>query len=419
MRVAGPRRGRAVTGVITGLIVIIATGAFVLSFVRLRSDAVSDLIDAQGRIAVTFMLPIDEPSPSFEVLMLDARTGRAALLFVPGSIGVVLPDPQRIGAIAALYGPDGHAALGGRLAELLDLQLDFYVDLSYEGLGRLVDVLGGVEVVIPDTIQILDAERRVLLPSGSVVLDGDMARAYLSYRTAEEPAAERVERVHRLMQGLLRSIADSPVVLSDPTAKRLLYDAVVTDLNRRAFDRLFATLVELDTDRISLLRVLGRVQEVDDRPLLFPYEEGALLRDSVKQTIAALSVPLDAGDGDVTPAVEVLNGTRTSGLAAQAATVFESFGYRVVAVDNADHPDYERTLFVGRRGDPEQARLVAALIQCEGDAAQAADRASAAAKAIAADRVITPDRAIAASSAAADVTVILGRDFNGRICQSR
>ena len=417
MRVAGPRRGRAVTGVITGLIVVIATGAFVLSFVRLRSDAVSDLIDAQGRIVVTFMLPIDEPSPSFEVLMLDARTGRAALLFVPGSIGVVLPDPQRIGAIAALYGPDGHAALGGRLAELLDLQLDFYVDLSYEGLGRLVDVLGGVEVVIPDTMQILDADRRVLLPSGSVVLDGDMARAYLSYRTAEEPAAERVERVHRLMQGLLRSIADSPVVLSDPTAKRLLYDAVVTDLNRRAFDRLFATLVELDTDRISLLRVLGRVQEVDDRPLLFPYEEGALLRDSVKQTIAALSVPLDAGD--VTPAVEVLNGTRTSGLAAQAATVFESFGYRVVAVDNADHPDYERTLFVGRRGDPEQARLVAALIQCEGDTAQAADRVSAADRAIAADRVITPDRAIAASSAAADVTVILGRDFNGRFCQSR
>ena len=407
MRVAGPRRGRAVTGVITGLIVVIATGAFVLSFVRLRSDPVSDLIDVQGRIVVTFMLPIDDPPPSFEVLMLDARTGRAALLFVPGSIGVVLPDPQRMDAIAALYGPDGHAALAGRLGELLDLQVDFYVDLSYQGLGRLVDVLGGIELVVPDTIQILDADPRVLLPSGSVVLDGDMARAYLAYRPAEEPAAERVERVHRLMQGLLRSIADSRAVLADPTAKRLLYDAVVTDLNRRAFDRLFATLVELDTDRVSLLRVLGRVQAVDGRPLLFPYEEGALLRDSVKQTIAALSVPLDAADRDLTPAVEVLNGTRTSGLAAQAATVFESFGYRVVAVDNADHPDYERTLFVGRRGDPEQARLVAALIRCEAEAAHAADR------------VIAADSAIAASSAAADVTVILGRDFNGRFCQSR
>ncbi|CAI8040378.1 hypothetical protein GBAR_LOCUS22511 [Geodia barretti] len=87
-----------------------------------------------------------------------------------------------------------------------------------------------------------------------------------------------------------------------------------------------------------MLRVLGRVQDVDDRTLLFPYDEGALLRDIVKQTVAALSVPLDAEDADVTPAVEVLNGTRTSGLAAQAATVFESFGYRIVAVDNAAHP---------------------------------------------------------------------------------
>ena len=400
MRVAGAR-GRTVTGVITGLIVVIATGAFVLSFVRLRSDAVSDLIDAQGRIVVAFMLPVDDPSPSFEVLMLDARTGRAALLFVPGSIGVVLPDPQRMDAIAALYGPDGHAELAERLGDLLDLQLDFYLDLSYEGLGRLVDVLGGVEVVIPDTIQILEADRRVLLPSGSVLLDGDMARAYLSYRATEEPAAERVERVHRLLQGLLRSIADSRGVLADPTAQRLLYDAVVTDLNRRAFDRLLAALVDLDTDRVSLLRVLGRVQEVGDRLLLFPYEEGALLRGSVKQAIAALSVPLDAGDGDVTPAVEVLNGTRTSGLAAQAATVFESFGYRVVAVDNADHTGYERTLLLGRRGDPELARRVAEVIRCEAGTAQAADTA------------IDP------SSAAVDVTVVLGRDFDGRFCQAR
>ena len=231
-----------------------------------------------------------------------------------------------------------------------------------------------------------------------MLLDGTCGRLPL-YRTAEEPAAERVERVHRLMQALLRSIADSRQVLADPAAKRFLYDAVVTDLNRRAFDQLFATLVDLDTDRVSRLRVLGRVQEVDGRPLLFPYEEGALLRDSVKQTIAGLSVPLDAGE--VTPAVEVLNGTRTSGLAAQAATVFESFGYRVVAVDNADHSDYDRTLFVGRRGDPEQARRAAEVIRCEGDAAQDAEGA------------------IGASSAAADVTVILGRDFNGRFCQAR
>lgn len=398
MRFAGARRGRTVTGVITAVIVVIAAGAFAFGFARLRTDAVSDLIDAGGRIAVVFMLPIDDPQPSFEVLMLDAGTGRAALLFVPGSIGVVL-DRQRMDAIAALYDSDGHAALVERLGMLLDLDIDFYVDLSYEGLGRLIDVLGGVEVVIPDPIRVADGERRVMLPSGSVVVDGDMARDYLSYRAVEEPAAERVERIHHLMQGLLRSVADGAAVLADPTAQRLLYASAITDLSRRAFERLLVTLARLDTDRVILRRVLGRVQDVSGRPLLFPYDEGAVLRETVKQTVAALSVPLGT-DAELAPSVEVLNGTRTSGLAAQAATVFESFGFRIVAVDNADSHDYERTLVFARRGDAELAQRAAGVIRCDRSGAPAGGSGS-------------------VDSAAVDVTVILGRDFNGRFCRAR
>lgn len=396
----GARRGRVVTGVVTGLIAAIAAAAFVFGYARLRSDAVTDLIDAGGRIAVVFMLPIDDPQPSFQVLMLDAGTGRAALLFVPGWIGVVL-DGERMDAIAALYGPAGHAALVERLGRLLNLDIDFYLDLSYDGLGRIIDVLGGVEVVIPDPIPVTGGERRAPLPSGSVVVDGDMARDYLSYRAAEEPEAERVERVHRLTQGLLRSIADSAEVLADPAAQRLLYGSAATDLSRRAFERLLAALAGLDTDRVILRRVLGRVQDVSGRRLLFPYDEGAVLRETVRQTVAALSVPLGAGDANLAPSMAVLNGTRTTGLAAQAATVFESFGFRIVAVDNADHHDYERTLVFARRGADgaaDAAAGAAEAIRCRVSAAAAGGAG--------------PDPA-----SAADVTVILGRDFNGRFCR--
>ena len=400
MRVTGGRRGRAVTGVITGLIAAIAAGAFAFGYARLRSDAVTDLIDAGGSIAVAFMLPIDDPQPSFEVLMLNAGTGRAALLFVPGWIGVVL-DGERMDAIAALYDPAGHAPLVERLGRLLGIDVDFYVDLSYDGLGRIIDVLGGVEVVIPDPIPVAGGERRAPLPSGSVVVDGDMARDYLSYRAAEEPEAERVERVHRLTQAVLRSIADGAEVLADPAAQRLLYASVATDLSRRAFERLLTALAGLDTDRVILRRVLGRVQEVSGRRLLFPHDEGAVLRETVRQTEAALSVPLAAGDADLAPSVAVLNGTRTTGLAAQAATVFESFGFRIVAIDNAGHHDHERTLIFARRGA----------------GGVAASAAAGAAEAIRCEVGAAPDGGAGPDPAAADVTVILGRDFNGRFCR--
>ena len=402
MRAAGARRGRAMTVVVTALIVIIAAGAFALGYARLQTDAVSERIADGGPIALVFMLPIDDPAPSLEVLLLDVDTGRAALLFVPGSTGVVLRDRQRVDAVAALYGPEGHQRLVDRLGEILDFDLDFYLDVSYAGLGRFIDVLGGVELLIPDPIQATVGDRRVLLPSGSVVADGDMAQDYLSFRADGESDAERVERVHRLMQALLRSLAGGGALLADPTARRLLYDAVVTDLNHRAFDTLLASLDGLDADRVILLRTLGRVQEVSGRPLLFPHDEGALVRDTVKQTVAALAVPLGVEVVDVTPSVEVLNGTRTNGLAAQAATVFESFGYKIVAVDNADHNRYERTVVVGRRGDLDQARQAAAVIRCDESAAQVEDAG-----------VIDPPQATV------DITVVLGRDFDGRSCRSR
>ena len=82
--------------------------------------------------------------------------------------------------------------------------------------------------------------------------------------------------------------------------------------------------------------------------------------------------------------------------------MFESFGYKVVAVANADHNEYERTVVLGRRGGQEQVRRVAAVVGCADDLAQAADLG---------------DSSLSQSSV--DVTVILGRDFNGRSCQTR
>lgn len=403
MRAAGARRGRSMTVVVTVLIVIIAAGAAVIGYMRLRTDVVSERIADGGVIGFVFMLPIDDLAPSLEVLLLDVDTGRAALLFVPGSVGVVLRDLQRMDAIAALYSPDGRQRLVDRLGEILDFDVDFYLDLSYSGLSRFIDVLGGAELLIPEPIQTTVGDRRVLLPSGGVVVDGDMAQDFLSFRADGESDASRVERVHRLMQALLRSLASGgDSLLVDATVRRMLYDAVVTNLNRRAFDTLLATIDRLDTDRVILLRTLGNVQNVEGRPLLFPYEDGSLVRHTVKQTIVDLGDPLGAEVADVNPSVEVLNGTGTNGLAARAAILFESFGYQVVAVANADHNWYERTIIVDRRRDWKQVRRAAAVIRCDASVAQVEDAG-----------------VIDLPSATVDITVILGVDFDGHSCQSR
>jgi hypothetical protein len=92
--------------------------------------------------------------------------------------------------------------------------------------------------------------------------------------------------------------------------------------------------------------------------------------------------------------VEVLNGTATPGLAARAREVFLSYDLDVPQPRNADNDGYEYTLVIDRAGAVETAQRVAEIINCT--------------------RVQSrPDEG---TDRGMDVTVILGRDFDGRTC---
>jgi hypothetical protein len=67
----------------------------------------------------------------------------------------------------------------------------------------------------------------------------------------------------------------------------------------------------------------------------------------------------------------------------------------VLPVDNADREDYEKTQVVDHFSNAEAARGIADVIRCQSTA-----RLSAASQ----------------DAVAADFTIILGKDFNGRYC---
>ena len=91
--------------------------------------------------------------------------------------------------------------------------------------------------------------------------------------------------------------------------------------------------------------------------------------------------------------LQILNGTTVQGLARRTATLFEGFGYEVVSIGNAESDQEEYTRIIDRRGDPERAQNVARIIHC------------------------TRVESLMDSDPPADITIILGRDFDGRYCK--
>jgi hypothetical protein len=168
-----------------------------------------------------------------------------------------------------------------------------------------------------------------------------------------------------------------------------------SNLSAESKNRLFEEMAKLDPDTILLQKITGVNRKVDAQTLFFPFYDGELARDMISQTLGAMTA------AEVAPSkvnkiftVEILNGTMEKGLASKTSSIFESFGYDVVAVGNAPTFDYDKTVIIDRFGDKDALNSIASVIKCS-NFGEAGDYKG---------------------SIEADYTVILGKDFNGRVC---
>jgi hypothetical protein len=266
-----------------------------------------------------------------------------------------------------------------------------WIDIDVADLGRIADLLGGLVLFVPTPVDAPWNDRRVLLPSGSVRLDGDKARDYLSWEDPLETDAERAGRRQKLVQSLLAALGEHRALLASRGPARLLASLVRTNLPRRALDALVAELGRFDAGRMGM-QLLSATCASWTTAALFPTRRG--WSESVRKTLEANASSLAADVDGSTVTVEVLNGTAVPGLAARAREVFLGYDLDVAPPRNADGEGYEYTVVIDRTGAIENARRVAAIINCT--------------------RVQSGTDGEAARTA--DVTVILGRDFDGTTC---
>jgi len=378
------------------LLVILAFlgGMVVFLAMSLRSDAV-DLAMKSDRILNLAVIIEREGSPSSTQLFLFyPANGRGALLDVPGETGLIIKSLNRVDRIDVLYDRRRPKAYIGEIAELLGAELPYWIVFDEKGLEGAVDLMEGIESFMPAPVD-LSGPPRALLPSGAVVLDGAKAAQFAFYRDPEEGEADAAARRQKVFQSIVRRMGEKAAWITRPDVFPVFRRYLRTNLSDDSLRRLFPELARLDADRLVLQRVTGVNRNVDGKRLLFPHYDGELVRDIVKQTLNALANSGSSSPADKIFTIEVLNGTPVKGLAKRAAEIYQSFGYDVVSVGNADREDYERTSVLDRYSNPEATRNIAGVIRCANTGAQAASPGG---------------------EATADFTIVLGKDFNGRYC---
>lgn len=388
-----------VTAVLLVLIflVIIVTGGVL--YVQLRTDDVGSRL-VTGEIVRTLVVAHENNQPFLSfVLFYHPETERAAVLDIPGNLGGVIRSLGRVDRVDAVFAHQTPDLFRAEVERFIGVSIPFTLVMSDEQLIDFINLLGGVDLFIINDYREMDGNDPILLPTGNVRLDGEKAVQYVRYQDEVETELEQIGKRQAFVQSLLRSIRRNVRFLSDPDVVELRSRFIETDLDVRAQTTLFTAIGNIDPERVVGRRVQGttRAVEVEGtvRQLLFPHFEGQWLKQAVQQVQQTLASAEEVVAEQVVVRLEILNGTSRSGLARRTAELYEAYGFEVRRFGNAESDQIEHTLVVDRRGIGDLSQQVAQVIQAQ--------------------RVVTEVQ----PSADVDVTLILGRDFDGSVVRTQ
>lgn len=380
------------------LILLIFISVTVGLALSLRTDKVEENL-ATDRVIKTLFVMEDKNEVLFtDVFIYYPVSKKGALINILGNTGAIFSSLGRVDRIDAVYSEKGIDVYKDEVEKLVGQTIPFYVVMDLDKFGELTDMLGGMKVFIPSPVDIKDEEgERYLLPSGVVNLDGDKIRTYLTFSKPDEEDEDKIERRQNVLIAFFTALTQNSRNLQNMKTFEQVAKRMQSNLEGKEFHTLITEIANVDAEHLNPTEITGSRRVVDGKTLLFPYYDGQLIKDVVKQATNAL-VSLDNENVSRIYVLEIQNGTRVQGLARNTSALLQSAGYDVLSTLNADSQDYDKTVIINHIGNAEVAKNLGDFIRCTNIV----------------DDTATDESLYSDENSNVDFTIILGKDFDGR-----
>jgi LCP family protein required for cell wall assembly len=192
-----------------------------------------------------------ENTDTLLVVSIDARHEQISMLSLPrDTVDVPMADGRTWTAkINALRPALGYKAIEGALETLYGISIDYYVEVDMADFGRLVNAVGGVDVV--NAYRLYDPAIGLDLAAGPQHLNGNGASRYV--RTRQDMDYARAKRQQEVLLALVRKFV-APDFKVDPLKLLASLKSLHTNI---PIDKV-PTFIEL-ARRASDARVVGEV----------------------------------------------------------------------------------------------------------------------------------------------------------------
>ncbi len=327
---------------------------------------------------------------------IDRTENRVGLVSIPRDLAYPLEGGrfQKINAVNAnfesAYPGEGTKRTSEAFAQLFTTRIDRYMRIDFKGFESLIDVLGGIDVVIEKsfTDSSFPTEddgptpykwKTVSFEKGPEHMNGQRALTYVRSRHGTSGEGSDFARSRR-QQIVLKAIRDRLLSLGTLANPKKLVEIWTTlsshiDTNLSAWDMLKLTplAIHLSPDTI-MNHVLTDAPKgelvaanVNGSFLLFPRQtDWSEIRGIIAQPFGATTtapVAQEQKDEIKTPpadptVVQIQNGTFRTGLAARASAFLVKSGYTVSGTANASKRDIRDTVIYDLTGGTKDAELV-------------------------------------------------------------
>ncbi len=382
-------------------IIVVAVAAFIA--LSLRVDTVDESLKNDSVIKTLVVLEDKKQVLFSDVFIYYPVSKRGALINILGNTGAIFQSLGRVDKIDAIYTEKGIEVFKAEIEKLIGQTIPFYLEMDMSSFGELTDMLGGLKVFVPSPVDVKNEQgERYLLPSGAVTLDGSKITTYLTYTKSDETESEVIDRRQNVMVAFLAALRKNSEYLANQKSFSMYSKKMNSNLKEKDLMKLLTEIAHVDSERLIPQAITGARRMVDGKELLFPFYDGQLIKDVVKQAANAL-VDLEDMSVNRIYVLEIQNGTTVQGLARNTAALLKSAGYDVLSTVNAEKSDIEKTQIINHIGNEEIARSLGNFIHCTNIV----------------DEEIKPESAENyenpyETGTNVDFTIILGKDFDGR-----
>ncbi|WP_324282539.1 LCP family protein [Cyanobacterium aponinum UTEX 3221] len=198
-------------------------------------------------------------SDSMLLLRFDPEKDNVVVLSIPRDTKTLIPQRgvTKINEANALGGP---ALAAESVSNLLDdVSVDRYIRINIQGVEKLIDALGGLNIYVPEDMKYTDHSQHLYidLKQGQQHLDGEKAIQFLRFRYDAYGDIGRVQRQQSFMRALVEQTLSPRTILRMPDILNVVRSHLDTNLTTNELIALAAFAAQKNRSDVKMVMLPG------------------------------------------------------------------------------------------------------------------------------------------------------------------